>query len=123
MNHFLDQSYITGEDSDIFGNLRRASNNQEILGQSFTPTQLFPTNRISLYLKKVGSPTGHIWVEIHANTADPTVSTQFGSDSALVDVATLSGSFGFIDFDLATSAVLTPGTKYWILLYGDYTLS
>lgn len=119
----LDQSYTTGQDNaDSTHNLRRASNNTEIIGQSFTPALTGPLNRVELYLKKIGSPTGNIWAEIHADGADPTVATQLGLDSATIDVSTVSTSYGYVAFDFA-NITLTLGVEYWVLLYGDYTLS
>lgn len=119
----LDQSYTTGQDNvDSTHNLRRASNNTEIIGQSFTPTLTGPLNRVELYLKKIGSPTGNIWCEIHADGADPTVASQLGIDSATIDVSTVSSSYSYVAFDF-TNIDLTLATEYWILLYGDYTFS
>lgn len=121
--YILDQSYTAGEDNDDVGNLRRASNNQEILGQSFTPSVGGNLSKIELYLKKKGAPTGNIWVEIHADGADPTAATQLGSDSANVDVSGLSTSFAYVAFTFPSTIAIVPGTEYWILLYGDYTLA
>lgn len=75
-----------------------------------------------MYIKKVGSPTGNIWVEIHADGANPTSAAQQGSDSATIDVSTVSASYGYVAFDFASPINLTAGTEYWILLYGDYAL-
>lgn len=119
----LDQSYQSGEDNDDVGNLRRGADNQVILGQSFTPSVGGALSKIELYLKKKGSPTGNIWVEIHADGADPTAAAQLGSDSANVDVAGLGAGFAYISFTFPATIPITTGTEYWILLYGDYTLA
>lgn len=127
MAFILDQSYTTGQDNGTgtgIGNLRRGTNNNEILGQSFTPTLTGPLNRVELYLKKEGSPTGNMWAEIHVDGADPSAASQVGSDSAMVDVSTVSGAgFAYYAFDFASPITLTPGTEYWVLLYGDYALA
>lgn len=124
MAYNLDQSYTTGQDNaDSIQNLRRAANNTEIVGQSFTPALAGPLNRVELYIKKIGTPTGNIWCEIHVDGADPSAAAQVGSDSATVDVSTVSGSYAYVAFDFATPINLSVGTEYWILLYGDYTLS
>ena len=126
MTYTLDQSYTTGQDNaDGSGvaNLRRASNNNEILGQSFTPSLNYGLNRVELYLKKVDSPTGNIWVEIHADGADPSAASQLGSDSASVDVSGVSTSYGYVAFDFTVPISLVAGTEYWMLLYGDYSLA
>lgn len=119
----LDQTYTTGQDNaDSVQNLRRASNNTEIVGQSFTPTLTGPLNRVEFYIKKIGTPTGNIWMEIHSDGADPTAAAQQGLDSATIDVSTISTSYDYVAFDFA-NINLTPGVEYWALLYGDYTLS
>lgn len=125
MSYLLDQSYITGQDNDDsgIGKLRIASNNTEILGQSFVPTFGGRLNRVELYIKRLGSPSGNIWVEIHANGADPSAAAQLGSDSTTVSAGGISTSYGYVAFDFATPINLVIGTTYWILLYGDYTLS
>lgn len=125
MAHILDVSYISGQDNDDSGTgkLRIAADNNQILGQSFTPVFTGPLNRVELYIKRLGTISGNIWVEIHADGADPTAAAQLGSDSALVNAGAVSTSYGYVAFDFATSIILTPGTEYWILLYGDYTYS
>lgn len=127
MSYLLDQSYTTGQDNGTgtgIGNLRRGANNHLAIGQSFTPTLAGKLNRVELYLKKEGAPTGNIWAEIHANDANPYTGTQIGSDSASVDVSTVSGAgFNYVAFDFAAPITLTPGVEYWIILDGDYTLA
>jgi len=123
MTYNLDQSYTTGQDNadgSGIGNLRRAANNNTIWGQSFTPILTGQFNRFEMYIKKVGSPTGNIWMEIHADGADPSAAAQQGSDSATIDVSTVSTSYGYVAFDFA-NITLTPGVEYWGLLYGSYT--
>ena len=113
MAYNLDQSYTTGQDNNdgsLVGGLRLAANNSLIWGMSFTPTLSGPLNRFELYIKKIGTPTGNIWGEIRVDGADPSSSTQLGSNSPNIDVST-------------PTIALTPGTKYWFLINGDYTLS
>ena len=122
MAYNLDQSYTTGQDNNEGGLiqlLRIAADNTQIIGQSFTPTLAGPLNRVELYLKKLGSPTGNIWCEIHADGADPSAASQLGTDSNTVDISTIgSGSYAYQAFDF-TPIILTPGVEYWILLYGS----
>lgn len=120
----LDQSYTAGQDNDDLGvgKFRISSTNNQILGQSFTPT-LDLVTRIELYLKKINTPSGNLWLEIHADGADPSAAAQQGADSSLVAASSVGTSYGYIAFDFPTPVSLTPGTKYWILLYGDYSYS
>lgn len=125
MSFNLDQSYTTGQDNDEGSNVqlhRIAADNSQILGQSFTPTLAGPLNKVELYLKKKGTPTGNLWVEIHADGADPSAAAQIGLDSATVDISTAPAAYDYVAFTWASSIDLSPGTEYWILLYGDQTL-
>lgn len=124
MAYNLDQSYTTGQDNNDLGigKLRIVADNNQILGQSFTPALSGSLNRVELYLKRIGSPSGNIWVEIHSDGADPTAAAQQGSDSATVNATSgVSTSYDYVAFDFVTPIVLTPGTEYWMLLYGDYS--
>lgn len=71
-------------------------------------------------MKKVGSPTGNIAVEIRADGADPSSATLLGTSSN-VDVSTVSGSYDYVAFDFPTPVTLTPATEYWVILTGTYT--
>jgi len=124
MAYNIDQSYITGQDNNERGIIhfhRIAADNTQIIGQSFTPALAGKLNKVELYLKKVGTPTGNLWVEIHADGADPSAAAQQGIDSATVDISTVTGSYTYISFTWAAGIDLTPGVEYWILLYGDQT--
>jgi hypothetical protein len=125
MSFILDQTYTTGQDNadgSGIGNLRRAANNNTIIGMSFTPTISAPVTRISFLLKKIGAPTGNIWMTIGNDGADPTASLR-GSQSSNVDVSTLSGSYTQVNFTFPTPVFVTGGVKVWALLNGDYTVS
>lgn len=126
MAYNLDQSYTTGQDNDDsgIGKHRITSTNNQILGQSFTPTLSGKLNRVELYIKRIGSPSGNIWVEIHSDGADPTAAAQQGADSATVNATSGVGtSYAFVAFDFVSGITLSAGTEYWMLLYGDYSLS
>ena len=123
MAFILDQEFEGSTDGNTGNgvyNLRRAANNNTVLGQSFIPLLGGPLNKVELRLQKEGSPTGNIWVEIHADGADPTAAAQLGADSATVDVSTVS-TYAYIAFTWTSPIHLAIGTEYWMLLYGDYT--
>lgn len=125
MAYNLDQSYTTGQDNNEGGLihfLRIAADNTQIIGQSFTPTLTGKLNKVDLYLKKVGTPTGNLWIQIHEDGANPASATQLGSASALVDISTIgTGAYEWVSFTFATGITLSPATEYWILLFGDNT--
>lgn len=123
----LDQSYTTGQDNadgSGIGNLRRAANNNEILVQSFTPTQSGVIPQFEIYMKKVGSPTGNIWAEIWSDAGGPGTGSQINGDSATVDVSTVAGAYGYQMFTWSSNyPMIAAGLVYWVRLYGDYTMT
>ena len=125
MPYSIDQSYTTGQDNadgSGIGNLRRAVDNNIILAQSFTPTILGTLPQFDFYMKKVGSPTGNIWAQIFTDAGGPGTGVQLGSDSATVDVSTVSTSYVYQSFTFSSVINTNPGVKLWAYLLGDYTL-
>lgn len=114
-----DQTHTTASGS---GNALRDAAARTGLGQSFVPDYSLPLARVALKLKKTGSPTGNLWVEIWSD-APGAPSAQMLSDSATVDVSTLTGSYASVNFDFATPVPLVAGTTYWIVLQGDNTIN
>lgn len=92
------------------------------LGQTFKPLKSLPLKRVTLPLKKVGSPVGNVWVEIWT-TSGGTPSAQTGTDSAVIAAAGLTTSFADKDFDFTTPIPLVAGTTYAIVLQGDFAVS
>jgi len=126
MPYSIDQSYTTGQDNadgSGIGNLRRAVDNNIILAQSFTPTILGTLPQFDFYMKKVGSPTGNIWAQIFTDAGGPGTGVQLGSDSATVDVSTVSTSYVYQSFTFSSVINTNPGVKLWAYLLGDYTLA
>lgn len=123
MATILDQSYTTGQDNpDSIGNLRRATNNTEIIYQSFTPTYSGTLPQFDFYLKRIGTPSGNIWCELWSSANDS--GSQIGGDSDTVAAGSQSTSYGFITFTWSSNVPeISSGTKYWMRIYGDYALS
>ena len=61
-----DQSYESGQDADA--NFRYNTANSE-QAQGFIPAVSGFITSVTLYLKKVGSPTGNIYAQIQSNNA------------------------------------------------------
>jgi hypothetical protein len=80
----------------------------------FTPTKacLFA---IEVSLKKTGSPTGNLTVEIQSDNAEAPSGTVLATTT--LDVATLTTSLAQIKIPI--NVVLTPSTRYWICLKGQ----
>jgi len=107
-------------------NLLRYNADYERLGMGFlAPRAIGTVSKVTLSLKKTGSPTGNIFVEIQTNASGaPSNTIVTNGTSANVDVSTLTTSFSFTyDFTFATPPTLTAGTTYHIVLKGDYLVS
>jgi len=94
-----------------------ASSNRDI-AQSFTANVSDRINKVSVYLAKVGNPSGSITLKIATDNA--------GSPSTgnLASTAIPSSSIGvtpaWVDVAFSSPPNLTSGTKYWIVLdYGS----
>lgn len=75
-------------------------------------------NKVTWYLRKVGTPTDTYSVYISADSAGaPTDTALYSSDA--VSSASVSTTIGFITFTFSTTAVLTAGTTYWLVLKRD----
>src|SRR3990167_5283238 len=84
-----DQSETTASAS---GNALRDAAARTGLGQGFKPTRSLPIARVTIKLKRTGSPGSNVWVEIWSGTSSPTA--QVGTDSATVATSTIgTGAF------------------------------
>ena len=107
MAYTLQDSYTTGYDQDS------TFYAAYWYGQTFTANSAYSISRVSLPLKRVGSP-GTLTVSIRATTAGlPT-----GADlcSATMDPAGIATSYAWHDFDFSPAAALSSGTVYAIVL-------
>ena len=107
MAYTLQDSYTTGYDQD--SNFYAAN----WYGQTFTANSAYSISRVSLPLKRVGSP-GTLTVSIRATTAGlPT-----GADlcSATMDPAGISTSYVWYDFDFSPAVALSSGSVYAIVI-------
>lgn len=104
---------------------------QTILAQGFVATFSGPLTKVRLYLSKVGSPTGSLWVEIHKSQAGTSGSKNsstniVGQATAEIDVSTLDAfpTFALKDFSFTgTQPTLESGSFYYIVVYGTFTVS
>lgn len=81
--------------------------------QSFVPSNTLPLSRVSLYVKKVGSPSSPSVKIVQDNAGSP-------NTTSVASAALLSGSvttsYGWIDVSFATPANLIGGDTYWIVM-------
>ncbi len=85
--------------------------------QSFTAANNGQLVKVSLYLKKTGSPTNKTVRLLTNNSGNPS-KTLVGTDSygTLIASQVSPASYGWIDVTLNTPPAITAGTKYWILI-------
>ncbi len=83
-------------------------------GQKFTPAISGSLTKISLYIKKNGSPSNATVRILTDNSGTPS-RTQVGG-SGTITSSTVSGSYSWLDVTFATNPSLTSGTAYWLLV-------
>jgi len=92
-------------------------NENEKLAQSFEVTGSQTVGSVSLYLKKVGSPTGNLTVTIETdNSGEPSGTPVANGTSDTVAASTLATSYDLIEFEFSTPPSLSGSTTYWIVL-------
>ena len=96
-------------DSITFG----TTNATEDVAQGFQLAGSSPLNKVSLYLKKVGS-VGNIDVRIVNNQNGAPGSVIYASGN--LSASLITTSFGWVDVALSPNPALSPGTTYWLVL-------
>jgi len=72
---------------------------------------------IKLYLRKIGSPTGNLTIEIQTDsTGDPSGTPVTNGTSDVVDASTLTTSLALVEFTFTTSPNLSASTQYHVVL-------
>lgn len=98
---------------------RRSSLNQKI-AQTFLTTEGGHRCKVIFQLKKYGSPTGNVWVEVFSTSAGaPTGSALYSSDT--LDVSTLTTTLAEKTFTVTFP--VSDATTYAIVLNSDVTIS
>ncbi|KKU81899.1 MAG: hypothetical protein UY07_C0007G0053 [Parcubacteria group bacterium GW2011_GWA1_47_8] len=80
--------------------------------QSFVPSDTMPLSRISLYLKKTGSPSNPSIKIVEDNSGSPKTTSLA---SVTLSAATVTTSYGWIDVSFSSPANLVGGQTYWIV--------
>jgi hypothetical protein len=97
-----------------------SSGNDQQLAQRFKLYRAAPIGRISLYLKKTGSPAGYLVVDLQYTSSDNPSGSVIGScTSTPVIISTgVTGSYAWVDFDIAEAAreIISPLTSYHMVL-------
>jgi hypothetical protein len=91
------------------------------VAMTFLPSNVDPLDAVEVMLKKVGSPTGNVWVEVFATSAGAPTGTAVATSQS-VNVATLTTSEQVVRFTF--DAQFTIGVfTYAYVLTGDYAVS
>ena len=89
------------------------TNPQIDFAQSFRATDSKPLSKVSLYLKKVGTPTNRT-VKITADNNGAPASAALASDKLTASLVTTN--YGWIDVVFESPATLIANTTYWLIL-------
>jgi len=90
-------------------------------GQKFTCVASGNILSVRLWLKRIGSPSGDVWVEIYADGADPQTGSLLGT-SDTVAAGDIGTSFEKVYFDFQSPVAITATTQYYIVVKGDWTI-
>lgn len=82
------------------------------LAQSFRPSATEVLNKVSLYVKKVGTP-GDIAIKIVNDDGGEPSNTVRASGT--LPASSVPGNYAFVDGNLTSATTLTAGTTYWII--------
>jgi hypothetical protein len=94
------------------------------IAQSFEVSGEQNIKTVDLQLKKVGSPTGDLSLEIQTDSGgEPSGTPVTNGTATVVDESTLSTSYGDITFTFATAPTLSDATTYWLVLSTDRSAS
>ncbi|MFH0834625.1 MAG: LamG-like jellyroll fold domain-containing protein, partial [Patescibacteria group bacterium] len=105
--------------------LRLGATDNVALAQQFTVDSAGTIPAISLWLKKVGTPTGNLSLSIETDASDlPSGTTITDGAATTVAVDSLSSDdFEWVNFQFATPPTLSANTKYHLVLEGDFAAS
>lgn len=95
----------------IFGN----SNGTQDFAQSFEVSTSSPINKISIYIKKVGTP-GNATVRIMSDSSGSPSNTTLASGT--LSASHVTSNYGWIEVVFSSNPVLSIGTTYWLVIDG-----
>lgn len=99
----------TPSNSITFGH----SSGSQDLAQSFSVSQVGPIGKVSLYLKKVSTPS-NINVKIVADNAGLPSATVLSS--ATLSASLITTNYGWVELPMPASSDLLVGSTYWVVL-------
>lgn len=116
-------TYSLATDKDIVGKVVTSAADtstvsyKEKLAQSFSLGMDATISEISLYLKKVGTPTGTLTARIEFDVAEnPSGTLMNPAATATFSEASLNTSYGYTTFTFSEPLRLEQNVRYWIVL-------
>lgn len=86
------------------------------LAQSFKITSASTIGSIKLWLRKIGTPTGNLTVNIYADSAGSPGSLVTNGTSQTLAASKLATLYDYFEFKFSTPPSLSANTTYWIVL-------
>ena len=113
-DYILDQFYIDGNTDEYYG---YPSPDKIGVGQGFIPTLTGKLTKISLELKKNGSPTNTSTLYLYSDNGSGVPNTSLATLGTL-DESTIGASYGWIDIliPLVSAPTINSGTRYHIVV-------
>lgn len=84
------------------------------VGQSFRPTQTATINKVSLKLKKIGSPANATVRILGDSAGRPNKNNVL--TTGVLNANLVTTEYGFVEVAFATNATLSANTNYWIVI-------
>lgn len=104
----------SNQDSDVA--LKGGGTVNDRLAQSFQIPIATSVNRVRLWLKKTGAPTGNLTAKFYIDSAgNPGSLVTSGTSDATV-ASTLTTSYDWVEFKFSTPPSLAAMTTYWLVL-------
>ena len=92
----------------------KTTNGQLDIAQGFRPASTLVINKVSLKLKKIGSPSDVVVRILADNNGSPNKNAERARGTLYSNLVT--NQYGWVDIGLNTNPVLNAGTPYWIVL-------
>lgn len=93
-------------------------NSRRDVSQKFVPTVSGSLTKVSVYLKKTGTPNNLTVRIMPDNSGQANRTGQIGG-SGTINSGSVTTSYGWVDVGFSTSPSLTAGTTYWLVLDGN----
>lgn len=92
-----------------FGN----NNSTQDVAQSFQVSTSSPLNKVSFYIKKVGSPSNATATILNNSGGLPGSSVLA---TGILSSSTVTSNYGWVDVSFSSNPLLTAGTTYWLVI-------